>query len=121
MNRGVYRIPLGIAAHHGVAGIDVGEHTTASEFGCNKAFFLSIGYHFLHIFGDSRICLAIAVEQHIGFAARNSETLGKSECRNAVKDAEIGSFGVSAHVGSNLIEGHMIDFCRGGAVDILSA
>ena len=116
----VHGVALGVTAHRGIARIDVGEVSAAFELGENIAAFLCALDAGGHVFLDLRIGVEVAVDQFLGFAARDAESLRKAEGGDAVDDAEVGGFGLAALIARHLFDGLVEDARGGSGVDVVA-
>ena len=73
-----------------------------------------------HVFLDFRISFEIAVDQLLGFSARDAESLRKAEGRDAVDDAEVGGFGLATLVARHFFDGLVEDARGGGGVNVVA-
>lgn len=68
------------------------------------AVFLAEADHLVHVFGNVRITLQIALDEFLGLSAADIQLLGQAEIGNAVDDPEVDGFGLAAMLRVNLIE-----------------
>ena len=95
-------IALGIATHHGIVAVDVGQGTAAMEDGFGVTLLACHGNTSIHIFLHTGIGMEITVDKLLCFAPAASEAFCKTKGADAIDDAEIGGFGSSALVGRYL-------------------
>lgn len=115
----VYGDALGIAAHGGVAAVDVGQGAAAAEYGLGKSAFVGGLDAFVDVFFYFWEGLEVVVDELCGFGSTDVHSFCEAEGCDAVDDAEIGCFGFGALVACHEVDGFFEYLGGGCGVDVL--
>ena len=89
LNWHIYGVAFGKTAGGGIAAVDVGEVTTATEKGLRVAVLSGESHVAVDIIFDVRILCEVFVDEFGGLFARNAELFAEAKCTYAVHNAEV--------------------------------
>ena len=118
LDRRVNGSAFGIATDVLIGRMDVGQHAAAAAERLDIALLAGLGDGGIHEGLDAGVLLEIIVDELCCITAGDAEALAEAEGGNAVDDAEIDHFGVTAHFLGDLGGSDAIHLGGGGGVNV---
>ena len=112
-------VALAETPHHGIARVDVGQHAPPSIKGGDIAFLARLGDAAVDVLAHLREGGVVAIDEHLGFIARDVQPLGEPKGADAIQDAKIGRFGLAAFIAGDQFERLVVNASGRDGMDVV--
>ena len=118
LDGGVDGVSFGKSPQIGVGRLYITNITPATHEGLHITSTSGRGYGLVHIVFDTRIGSEVLVDEIGGFLPRDAQTLAQAKSGNAINNAKVDCFGLSAKVFVDLRRINTVNTSRCGRVDV---